>query len=226
MEKEVRSIPQSEAEVRLAGEEQKESRNVEGYALVFNKKSKDLGGFRELILPEAMEGVIKDSDILAVLNHNPDKGVLARSTKGKGTLGLDIDSKGVKYSFEAPNYGTGDELVEGLKRGDIRASSFAFTIAEGGDNIEKLADGSILRTITQFNQIHDVSPVYREAYSDTTVALRSVDKFNEIPVVKEETKPVVEETIEPIVEPEEYRMDNDERYLWQRQQQIKMKLKK
>ena len=177
MEKEIRSVPQSDAEVRLMEDQNTSSRTVEGYGIVFNKHSRDLGGFVEVILPSAMNGVIERSDIMAVLNHNMDKGVLARSTNGKGTLKLEIDERGVKYRFEAPNYGTGDELIEGLKRGDIRASSFAFTVKPSGENVQRLKDGTYLRTITQFNEIMDMSPVYREAYTDTTVALRSLDQF-------------------------------------------------
>lgn len=55
-----------------------ESRNVSGYAIVFNSESKDLGGFNEVILPSALEGVLERSDVLCLLNHNEDKGVLAR----------------------------------------------------------------------------------------------------------------------------------------------------
>ena len=102
---------------------QPESRMVEGYAIVFNSESKDLGGFVETIEPRALEGVLEQSDILCLLNHNEDKGVLARSNKGNGSLTLEIDDKGLRYSFEAPNTSLGDELLEGLKRGDISTSS-------------------------------------------------------------------------------------------------------
>ena len=80
-----------------------------------------------------------------MLNHNEDKGVLARSNKGIGSLTLEIDDKGLKYSFDAPNTALGDELLEGLKRGDITASSFAFKV--GKDKWDKRSDGSYLRTI-------------------------------------------------------------------------------
>ena len=55
------------------------TRQVEGYALVFNKESNDLGGFTEVIEPTALENVLEKSDILCLLNHNEDRGVLARS---------------------------------------------------------------------------------------------------------------------------------------------------
>lgn len=149
-----------------------DSRTVEGYALVFGKQSRDLGGFTEVIEPTALEGILEKSDILCLLNHNEDRGILARSKYGTGSLELFIDDIGLKYRFEAPNTALGDELLEGLKRGDISTSSFAFTIDK--DTWTKKEDGSYLRTINQFKELFDVSPVYKEAYPDTSVALRKM----------------------------------------------------
>ena len=114
------------AEVRAV----EDSRTVEGYGIVFNVLSKEMYGFREKIIPEAVDGVLEKSDIVSVLNHDIRKGVLARSKEGDGTLSLVKDAKGVKYSFEAPNFSLGDEVLEGIRRGDIRGSSFAFTVKE------------------------------------------------------------------------------------------------
>ena len=41
-----------------------ESREVTGYAIVFQSESNDLGGFRETIEPTSLEGVIEVSDVL------------------------------------------------------------------------------------------------------------------------------------------------------------------
>ena len=68
--------------------------------------------------------------------------------------------------------------MEGLRRGDITTSSFAFTIAE--DKWEKRSDGSYNRTIKRFKELFDVSPVYKEAYPDTSVALRKIKEFDSI----------------------------------------------
>lgn len=144
-----------------------ESRTVSGYAIVFNSDSNDLGGFIERIEPTSLDGVIEKSDVLCLLNHNEDRGVLARSNKGEGSLTLEIDEIGLKYTFEAPNTALGDELLEGLRRGDISTSSFAFTV--GKDSWSKLEDGTYLRTINSINELFDVSPVYRAAYDATSV---------------------------------------------------------
>lgn len=197
-----------------------ESRKVEGYASVFNSRSKDLGGFTEIIDPAAFNGVIERSDVLALLNHDQDRGVLARSRKGVGSLTLTVDERGLHYSFDAPNTALGNELVEGLKRGDISTSSFAFTVA--GEKWTKEEDGSYLRTITQIDKLFDVSPVYNEAYEDTSVALRSleaaraeeaasrsdVEPTEEQEEVEDE-EPKDDEVVEP-VESEEEKEENAE----------------
>jgi uncharacterized protein len=195
---EIRSLESAESEIRAIGGEGVSERGVEGYGIVFNKESVDLGGFTEIILPEAINGVLERSDILGTINHNVDRGVLARYTKGQGSMTITVDSKGVKYAFAAPKFNLGDELLEGLNRGDIRASSFAFSVIT--DIWEKRSDGTFLRTIKQFDKIYDMSAVYSPAYQDTTVARRSIDELNKVVTPEIETKPVIEEPItEPIV---------------------------
>jgi len=156
-----------------------DSRMISGYAAVFNTPSNDLGGFIEIIDPAALEGVIDQSDVLALLDHNEERGVLARSKQGVGSLSLSIDDIGLMYKFEAPHTALGDELLEGVKRGDISTSSFAFTVAE--DKWEKQDDGSYLRIITHINELFDVSPVYRAAYDATSVVVdtRGLDLIKE-----------------------------------------------
>jgi len=171
MEKEVRIIEAEEAEVRNI----KDSRTVEGFGIVFNKESKNLGGFTEIIDPSAASSLIEKNDIFALMNHNINRGVLARSEFGKGSLNIAIEDKGVKYRFDAPLFDLGNELLEGIKRGDIKKSSFSFAVKN--DKWIRRSDGSVLRTIIDFEKVFDMSPVYREAYQDTSVAIRSLDEF-------------------------------------------------
>ena len=171
-----------------------ESRHIEGYGSVFNERSLDLGGFVEMIAPGAFDGVIERSDVKCYLDHNPEKGILARSRNGKGSLSLVVDEKGLQYSFDAPKTNLGDEVVEGLKRGDYSQSSFAFTVDD--EVWTKEADGTYLRTITKIGGLYDVSIVANPAYEGTSVALRSLDAFKaqeEIPVEVREEEPKTEE---------------------------------
>lgn len=155
----------------------KDSRTVEGYALVFESESNDLGGFTEKLDKNCLTGVLEKSDVLCLLNHNEDKGVLARCNKGQGSLTLEVDDTGLKYTFEAPKTALGDELLEGLRRKDITESSFAFVVDT--DNWQKREDGSYLRTITHISQLFDVSPVYKGAYSQTSVNTRGLDDLKQ-----------------------------------------------
>lgn len=169
MEKELRYIENSE--IRAAAD----SREVDGYALLFNTLSRNLGGFREKIDPEAIEGVIDASDVMAVLNHDNSRGILARSRFGKGSLTLSADEKGLRYTFSSPRTALGDECLEYLRRGDITQSSFAFTVKE--DSWEKQEDGTYIRTIKKFDRLWDVSPVFEPAYFGTDVKCRSFEEF-------------------------------------------------
>jgi HK97 family phage prohead protease len=99
-----------------------------------------------------------------------DRGVLARSENGEGSLELEVDEKGLIYRFEAPHTSLGDELLENLRRGEIKQSSFAFDVES--DKWERKADGTWKRTINKFGHLYDVSPVYHAAYSKTSVYMR------------------------------------------------------
>lgn len=185
MDKEIRNLENSE--IRVVSKEAEASRTIEGYALVFNSLSEDLGGFREQISPDALEGVLDKSDIYALLNHSNERGILARSRYGKGSLDLEVDEKGLKYRFEAPMTNLGDEVLEYLRRGEISQSSFAFTV--DCDEWEKQGDGNYIRTIKKFNRLYDVSPVFEPAYQATSVGCA---RFNEI---KEEERKANEEAM-------------------------------
>lgn len=171
MEKEIRSLDFDVSTIRS----NKETGVISGYAMVFNSLSKLIyGRFYEKILPEAMKGVVKKSDVLALLDHNRSRGVLARSRYGKGTLSLTTNSKGVLYEFTPPRTALGDETKEYLRRGDIQGSSFHFALADGGETWEKSSDGKYIRTITKFSELHDISLVFTPAYPETTAAVRSL----------------------------------------------------
>ena len=144
-----------------------DSRHIEGYAIVFNSLSNDLGGFREIIEPTAIDDeLIKNSDIVCLKNHNIKLGILARSYHGRGSLKLEIDGHGLHYSFDAPHTQFGDEVLEMVKRGDIAKCSFAFVCGEDvWDKDEKT--GEYIRHVKKIKNLYDVSLVYHPAYEET-----------------------------------------------------------
>ena len=170
-----------------------ESRHIEGYAIVFNSLSNDLGGFREIIEQGAItEELIKNSDILCLMNHDIKRGVLARSYHGRGSLKLDIDEHGLHYSFEAPKTALGDEVLEGIRRGDISKCSFAFVCGE--DNWTKDENGEYIRHVKKIKNLYDVSLVYHPAYDETEVKAdtRGLDELK----AQEEANNIVKENSE------------------------------
>lgn len=151
---------------------QDDSRKVEGYGVVFNSPSHDIGFIETIHKGAITEETIQRSDVLVLFNHN-DNRVLARSKNGNGTLSLEVDEKGLKYSFTAPNTQTGNELLEHLQRGDITQSSFAFDVDRNNPESERWykRDGKIYRDIFIINKLYDVSPVWRPAYEATNVSI-------------------------------------------------------
>ena len=175
MEKEIRNI---QNQIKRYSEE---SRTVEGLAIVFNSDSQDMG-FIETISPNAIdEDTIKRSDIFVYLNHDENRGVLARSRYGKGSLQLSLESDGLHYRFEAPKTQLGDELLSYLERGEITTSSFAFTLPkEGGDKWYRDSEGKLRRDIIKIDRLFDCSPVFEPAYLATSVSKRKLDEIQNL----------------------------------------------
>ena len=170
-----------------------DNRHIEGYAIVFNSLSNDLGGFREIIEQGAItDELIKNSDILCLMNHDIKRGVLARSYHGRGSLKLEIDEHGLHYSFDAPNTDLGDEVLEGIRRGDISKCSFAFVCGE--DNWTKDENGEYIRHVKKIKNLYDVSLVYHPAYDETEVKAdtRGLDELK----AQEEANNIVKENSE------------------------------
>lgn len=171
-EKEIRSV--GTIQLRSTDPTTADSRVVEGYAVIFDTDSVDMG-FTEQIQKDAIdEDCIKRSDVFATLNHDTTRGILGRSKYGEGTLKLELDEKGLKYSFEAPHTALGDEVLEMIKRGDITGSSFAFTVEDD----EWIAEGDTYRRfVRKIDYLYDVSPVFVPAYNATSATTRKFEDF-------------------------------------------------
>lgn len=158
-----------------------DSRHVEGYAVVFDSQSEDLGFFEVIERGAITQELVDNSDVFALLNHDDDK-VLARSNKGVGSLKLIVDDRGLKYEFDAAETQLGNDLLEYLKRGEINTSSFAFALDYNDPEAEtwERKNGANYRTIHKIAYLHDVSPVWNAAYSATSVSQRSLEKCKEL----------------------------------------------
>lgn len=159
-------------------EDGSDGRTITGYAIVFNQESEDLG-FREMILPGAVtDEVLMRSDIVMTYQHNPSW-LLARNKYGEGTLNLEIDEHGLRFSFDAPDTTIGNDMLELIRRGDLTGCSFAFTIDPSDPEAEKWEekDGVYHRYIHKIDRLYDCSVVVTPAYEGTSVSARSQEAF-------------------------------------------------
>lgn len=168
--------------VQLRADQQ--SRMVEGYAVVFDSFSKDLGGFKEIISADAFDETDM-SDTKALFNHNYD---FPLASIDSNSLVLDVDEKGIRYTFEMPNTTYGNDLLELMSRGIIYQSSFAFTVDSGNTRFYKDDDGKTIRSINKIEKLYDVSIVTEPAYEDTSVAIKRYNQY--IQEQEEQQKPV------------------------------------
>ena len=141
---------------------------ITGYAIVFNRESQDLGGFKEIILPSAVDGV-RWSETIATFNHNADN-ILGRVPK---TMTLTVDERGVKVEIVPPDTTVGRDVMELIRRRDVKGMSFTFRIKKNGDKWEqpKGDKGPYLRTISAFDIIPELGPVAMPAYPSTNVSV-------------------------------------------------------
>ena len=160
-------------EVRAELDDEGRPVRIVGHGAVFNRQSDMIMGmFKEEIAPGAFDDVLGD-DVRALFNHDPNF-VLGRTTSG--TLELSIDAEGLRYDINPPDTQSVRDLVLApLQRGDITGSSFAFRVAPDGDEWREEDDGLIVRTITRFSRLLDVSPVTYPAYPDAGAAKRSLE---------------------------------------------------
>jgi hypothetical protein len=170
---EVRIAPQG-WEIRHTGR-QTEAFTIRGYAAVTGQLSLDLGGFKEIIEQGAFDEILAtDPDVHFVWDH--DTRFVGARTKN-GTLRLWSDNTGLGMEAQVGNYSWAKDLRIALERGDIDQGSFAFTVADGGDDWEVQEDESVLRTIRNVGGLYDVTVTAQGAYPQTSMAaVRSLMK--------------------------------------------------
>lgn len=175
------AVPMLAVEKRsIEGEGEKEY--IVGYAARFGVRSLLLGDFYERIDPAAFglvserRGRKKKLETRALFNHDSNY-PLARYPR---TLSLTVDEVGLRYEFPVPDSTYGRDLANNIRDGIVLGSSFAFTIAKGGDEWA-IEDGQSVRTIRSVDSLLDVGPCTYPAYGDggLEVAQRSLEQFRQ-----------------------------------------------
>lgn len=146
---------------------------ISGYALKFGKPSKDLGGFIEVVTPEALKE-IDLSNVYLLYNHDYSKPLA--SVKAK-TLHLNIDEVGLHFKAELPNTSYANDVYENVSKNIINSMSFGFIL--GLDSFSKDDKGVVVRSIDKMNSLNEISIVTIPAYDSTNVQVnkRSYEKY-------------------------------------------------
>jgi hypothetical protein len=139
--------------------------------VAYNSRSEDMG-FIEVLQPRCFAESLKTNEVFAYWSHDSSQ-VLAR--QANGTLRLKDTPSALKFEADLdPSTTWGANGIAALKRGDVTANSFGFSVAPdgSGDDWEVLPDGTILRTIRKAN-LYEVSPVSVPAYSANVAGIRA-----------------------------------------------------
>lgn len=145
---------------------------IRGYAAVFGELSQNLGFFRERIAPGAFTRSIREDDIVALFNHDPNY-PLGRISNGR--LKLREDSRGLHMELRPTATTYAADLVTNIRDGTVPGQSFSFMNPKVRWSRE---DGMEVRTLVDFGArgtqgILDVSPVVFPAYTATEVQVRA-----------------------------------------------------
>lgn len=140
-----------------------------GYAIRWLSISKDLGGFKERVLPgAATRSLSSGNDIRALVDHDPSK-LLGRTSNG--SLRLAEDANGLRVEVSLPPTTYAQDLAALVERGDVRGMSFGFRVARGGERFTEVR-GERVRELSEID-LKEVTFTSIPAYPATSVALRN-----------------------------------------------------
>ncbi|MGH7243602.1 MAG: HK97 family phage prohead protease [Phycisphaerales bacterium] len=164
-------------EVRAVRSADGKATMLQGFASVYDSRSKPIGGyFVEIVRKGAFGRAIRgEDDVRALYNHDASQ-VLGRGKAG--TLRLFDDPKGLRYEIDLPDTTVARDLAISVDRGDVNQSSFGFRKIKDAWSEERTAEGMIIdiRELLEV-ELFDISPVTFPAYEDTEVGVRSVTQI-------------------------------------------------
>lgn len=175
MERERRIVPTGRVELRQGNDGETV---LEGMAPPWESWSKNLGGFREIFergafanLSEGGELADPEDMVTSTFEHN--SAMLLGTTPTN--LRLQDQEKGLAYTVALPDTTAGRDAAEYVRRGDVRGSSFEFSVLPEGSKWSPGEDGVMERRVKAGGAIlYQVGPVTNPAYADTAAAMRQL----------------------------------------------------
>ena len=161
----------------------------EGYAAVFDSPSQPLPFVEKIERGAFSRSLRSRNDIKLLWNH--DTSSVLGSTRAK-TLTLTEDDRGLRVRGILPNTTAGRDAAELLRRGDVDAMSFGFTVIK-----DAWSSDGLERTLKSV-RLHEVSIVAFPAYTGTagTTSVRNLEKVAERAQVDADALSVALEKVE------------------------------
>lgn len=150
-----------------------------GISPPWESMSVDLGGFREKFAATAFDDIVArhpndprpKADVPFLFNHDPNE-ITGRTSNGR--LEITKEARGLAYRHEPLMTTRGRDLVLMVEDRTITGSSFAFTVADGGDSWTEDERGNVVRTVHKVAGLFDISAVTSPAYPASSIAPRSL----------------------------------------------------
>ena len=164
-----------EMELRLPFESQAEEKRytVEGYASTFEPYvlfEQDGVKYSERIEPTAFD----DADMTDVVFRIDHEGAVYARTSA-GTVNLWVDEHGLGQRTDLSKTQRAREIFSEIEAGNYPKMSFAFRVADDGDEYDKETHTRIINRIAK---VFDVSPVSFPANPTTELSVSTRDYFN------------------------------------------------
>ena len=144
------------------------TKTIQGYAIMFDTLSVDLGGFTEVIKPTALDGVDL-SDVKLVYAHEKNQ-ILARASAGN--LQTKVDSKGLFFIATLADTTRARDVYADIEAGNLKGMSFTYNIKPNGDTWTRDINGQLLHTVNQIYQVSELTVTAYPAFDDTSVELK------------------------------------------------------
>ncbi len=146
-----------------------------GYAVVFNKRSQNLGGFVEEIAPGAVDRTLRSingggGNVDALVDHRQETSTILGSTDS-GLLRLKKDKYGLAVDITPPDTSWARDLMKTVRAGLVKGMSFAFRVFPDGQEWAE-ENGLLVRTVTDM-EFSEVSVVVNPAYLQTEISARN-----------------------------------------------------
>ncbi|MCT3048518.1 phage major capsid protein [Leuconostoc mesenteroides] len=183
MGKEIRSI-QGDIHV-VQRDNSDDPKQIQGYAVLFNTESVDLGGFIEVIKPNALDGV--DLSAVQLIYGHENNSILARVDSGN--LTLTVDETGLFFVATLADTSLANDVYQDILAGNLKGMSFGFTIPDDGDDWIFDQGETAVHVVNQIGDVVEITITPNPAYQDTSVSVkRSLDEARKDKEIMDEEK--------------------------------------